>query len=251
MQPANIRVLSPYEKNQLRIYGVSEEIALKSETPVEYLTHHVEFCGLNFYVDENVLIPRIETEELVDMTVETAKDIFAKTKKEVVIADVGTGCGAIAICLATKLENLKIPFEITATEISSRALEIAKKNAKKLIPDTQIEFVESNLMGGISEKFDLITANLPYIPTERIEFLDDSVKDFEPRIALDGGNNGLQLIYKFIDECHDHVYPHSKILLEVDYTHSYDDFNQFRNDWDIVITPDTAEGVHFVILQPK
>lgn len=244
------RTLLPYEKNHLRKYGVSQETALATESPVEYLTHHVDFCGLDFYVNENVLIPRIETEELVDMAVKTTKEIYKKVARKLSIIDIGTGSGAIAICLAQRLENDKIPFQIIATEVSPRALEIAKKNAKRLVPTANILFEERSLLDGQTEKFDLIISNLPYIPTPRIEFLEESVKDFEPRVALDGGENGLTLIHQMINQAKNLVYPHSKILLEVDYTHGYDEFNTVRTDWNIVVTPDSMVGVHFVELSP-
>ncbi|GIK84101.1 MAG: hypothetical protein BroJett025_07230 [Patescibacteria group bacterium] len=245
------RILSPYEKNHLRKYDISEETALQTEKPVEYLTHHVDFCGLDFYVDESVLIPRIETEELVVLAVQTAQKIFDKTKRKLEIIDVGTGSGAITSCVSKKLLELQVPFRITATEISPEALQVAKKNVKKLVPKAEVQFVESNLLEGITQKFDLIIANLPYIPTERIAFLDKSVKDFEPRVALDGGKSGLTLIHTMIDQAKNVVYPHSKILLEVDYTHGYDEFNPVRADWNIVVTPDSNVGVHFVELQKK
>lgn len=251
-----VRNLSPYEKNQLRKYLVAEEIALATQKPVEYLTHHVDFCGLDFYVDESVLIPRIETEELVALAVQTAEIIYEKTGKKLAIIDVGTGSGAITCCVAKKLIELKIPFQITATEISADALKVAKKNTQNLVPKAEIAFFECDLLENITkksgvEKFDLIIANLPYIPSERIDFLESSVKDFEPYVALNGGDNGLTLIHKMIDQAKEVVYPHSVILLEVDYTHGYDEFNSVRTDWDIVVTPDSMVGVHFVELRPN
>ena len=247
----NSRVLSAYEKNQLRIYKIPESVALKTEQPVEYLTHHVEFCGLDFYVDQSVLIPRIETEELVALAIHTAKELYEKTNKKLEIIDVGTGSGAITICVAKKLLELKVPFKIIATEVSQEALQITQKNAKNLVPSAEVEFLECNLLTGITQKFDLIIANLPYIPSQRIEYLEASVKDFEPHVALDGGESGLTLIHTMIHQAKELVFPHTKILLEVDYTHGYDEFNAVRSDWDIVVTPDSMVGVHFVKLQRK
>lgn len=250
------RKLSPYEKNQLRKYGISEDVALKTHKPVEYVTHHVDFCGLDFYVNESVLIPRIETEELVALAVQTAQKMYEQTNNQLEIVDIGTGSGAISCCVAKKLLELGIPFRITATEISSDALKVAKENAKRLVPKAKINFIECDLLEDITKKsgvkkFDIIVANLPYIPTERIEFLDSSVKDFEPYVALNGGDNGLTLIHKMIGQAKELVHPHSVILLEVDYTHGYDEFNAVRNDWDIVVTPDSMVGVHFVELRRR
>jgi release factor glutamine methyltransferase len=249
MSPTNKRILSPYEKNQLRKHDLPEKTALESESPVEYLTNHVDFCSLDFYVDHSVLIPRIETEELVDMAVKHAQNIYEITQRKLNIIDIGTGSGAIPICVSIKLLKLNIPFEFLATEISAEALIVARKNAANLAPNAPIEFKENNLLESIDQKFDLIIANLPYIPKERIEFLDESVKDFEPHVALDGGNNGLVLIHKMLHQAKSLVFLHTKILLEVDYTHRYDDFNDFRHDWKIKVTPDSSEGVHFVELE--
>ena len=245
------RTLSPYEKNHLRKFGVSQDVALTCESPVEYLTHHVDFCGLDFYVDEHVLIPRIETEELVVLAIQTAQELYEKTGTELEIIDIGTGSGAISCCVAKKLLELKIPFHITATEISAQALKVAQKNVKKLAPKANITFVQTDLLKGFKQKFDLIIANLPYIPSERIAYLEKSVKDFEPHVALDGGESGLTLIHTMIQQAEKLVHPHSKILLEVDYTHGYDEFNAVRDKWNIVVTPDSMVGVHFVKLAPK
>lgn len=251
MKQKQTRTLTPYEKNQLRKFGVSEKVALESESPVEYLTNHVEFCGLDFYVDEWVLIPRIETEELIDVAVKTAQMIYQKNKKELSVADVGSGCGAIAICVSKKLSELNIPFKMLALEISATAIDIAKKNARKLAPGIEIEFKVCDLLDGITKKFDLVVANLPYIPTQRIAYLDISVKDFEPHIALDGGDNGLNLIYKMIHQAEKLMSTQGTIILEVDYTHSYDDFNKFRKNWNVQVTPNSTQGVHFVKLVRK
>ena len=251
MNTSDKRVLSPYEKNHLRKYGISEEKALSTQSPVEYLTNHVDFCNLDFYVDQDVLIPRIETEELVDMAVKQAEVVFKMVNRDLNIIDIGTGSGAIAICVSKRLLELNIPFNFLATEVSKKALEIAKKNANNLVPNAPISFKETNLLDGIDQKFDLIISNLPYIPAQRIDYLTQSVKDFEPHIALDGGNSGLVLIHKMIIQAEKLVYKHTKILLEVVYTHGYDDFNNFRKDWDILVTPDSSEGVHFVELKIK
>jgi len=245
------RILSPYEKNHLRKFGIAESIALKTESPVEYLTNHVDFCELDFYVDHSVLIPRIETEELVDMAVKEVENIYSKVNRKISIIDIGTGSGAIAISVSKRLTEKNIPFKFLATEISQEALDIAKKNAKTILPEAPIEFKKSDLLEGITQKFDLIISNLPYIPAPWIEYLTKSVKDFEPHIALDGGSSGLVLIHKMIKQAEKLSYPHTKIILEVDYTHGYDDFNLFRDKWDILVTPDSSEGVHFVELSKK
>jgi release factor glutamine methyltransferase len=247
------RVLSPYEKNHLRKYDIDESLALESEIPVEHLSGKVEFCGLELEVGGDVLIPRVETEELVNLSVDQIKQIYQKTSKKVIIADVGTGSGAIAVCLAKNLEKLKIPFEIWAIDVSQKALQVAQKNIGNNLRRSSvnnIKLIKSDLLDSVPKNvlFDFVVANLPYIPTERIIHLDESVKDFEPIIALDGGPDGLFLIKKMLKQAEKLVFPHSKIILEIDYTHSKKDFEQFSKKWKINLKLDRTQGVKFATL---
>lgn len=145
-----------------------------ADTPQAYLDSEVEFMGRKFVINPSVLIPRIETEQLVN-------EVLKLNPKSVV--DVGTGSGCIAIILAKNLPDA----EIYATDTSEEALKIAKLNAEEL----DITFVKTNLLENIKTNFEVIVANLPYIPTNRIPTLDASVKDFEPVLALDGGADGF------------------------------------------------------------
>ena len=163
---------------------------------------------LNFYVDENVLIPRQDTEVLVEEVIQIAKKIKAKK-----ILDLCTGSGAIAISLAKYLENV----QLTALDISGKALDIAIANAKNNHVQDRITFVESNLFQDLAqEKYDIIVSNPPYIRSEEIEKLDKEVKR-EPKVALDGGKDGLEFYRKIIDQGYQYLKYGGYICLEIGY----------------------------------
>lgn len=153
--------------------------------PVAYLTHVKEFYGLDFYVDKRVLIPRPETELLVEKVIELAGSSAVPVR----ILDVGTGSGCIALSLAKHLPKAIIQ----ATDISEEALEVAKLNAQKLPLTNEPQFFQSNLLEKVEQPADIIVANLPYIGTERFAFVSKNARDHEPHVALFGGKDGLTL----------------------------------------------------------
>ena len=176
--------------------------------PIEHITHQKEFMKLNFYVDENVLIPRPDTEVLVEEVMKIAKKIKAKK-----ILDLCTGSGAIAVSLAKYLENT----QLTALDISGKALDIAIANAKNNHVQDKITFVESNLFENLGqEKYDMIVSNPPYIRRKEIEALDKEVRK-EPRLALDGGEDGLEFYRRIIDEGYAYLKYGGYICLEIGY----------------------------------
>lgn len=152
--------------------------------PIAYIVGNREFMGLDFYVQEGVLIPRPDTEVLVEEVIE-----LGKSRGAINILDIGTGSGAITVSLAKYLDNAKI----TSVDISDIALEIGKKNAESNNVNDRITFIKSDLFTNIDNnmKFDIIVSNPPYIKREVIETLDKQVKDFEPYNALEGGIDGL------------------------------------------------------------
>ena len=176
--------------------------------PIEHITHQKEFMKLNFYVDENVLIPRQDTEVLVEQVIKIAKKIKAKK-----ILDLCTGSGAIAISLAKYLENI----QLTAVDISRKALDIAMANAKNNHVQDKITFVESNLFQDLrQEKYDLIVSNPPYIRRKELETLDKEVRK-EPRLALDGGEDGLDFYRNIMDKGYEYLKYGGYICLEIGY----------------------------------
>ena len=176
--------------------------------PLQHITHSQEFMKMNFYVDENVLVPRPDTEILVEEVIKIAKKIQAKK-----ILDLCTGSGAIAVSLAKYIENSKI----TAIDISSKAIEVAKLNAKKNEVENQIEFLKSDLFEKLpKEKFDIIVSNPPYIKKEIIKTLSKEVQN-EPEIALDGGIDGLNFYRKIVHQSYEFLKYKGYLCLEIGY----------------------------------
>ena len=176
--------------------------------PLQYITGIQEFMKLNFLVTKDVLFPRPDTEILVEEVIRKAENI-----SNPVILDLCTGSGAIAVSLAKYIKNV----HICAVDISSKALEIAKKNAELNGVKNNIEFIESNLFDKIKErKFDIIVSNPPYIETETIKTLSKDVQS-EPKIALDGGKDGLDFYRKIADSGSKYLNRQGYICLEIGY----------------------------------
>ena len=176
--------------------------------PLQHITHRQEFMRLMFYVDENVLIPRPDTEILVEEVIKIAKKISAKK-----ILDLCTGSGAIAVSLAKYIEG----SQITATDISRKALSIAKLNAVNNNVEDKITFVSSDLFQNIpEEKYDIIVSNPPYIKRNVIQKLDKEVRK-EPIIALDGGDDGLKFYKKIIDNAYEYLKYKGYLCFEIGY----------------------------------
>ena len=183
--------------------------------PIAYIVENREFMGLDFYVKEGVLIPRPDTEVLVEEVIE-----LGKNKGAVNILDIGTGSGAITVSLAKYLENA----EITSVDISDIALEIGKINAVNNNVDNKINFVKSDLFTNIDKnmKFDIIVSNPPYIKREVIETLDKQVKDFEPYNALEGGIDGLDFYRAITSQAKDYLKEGGILAYEVGHDQSED-----------------------------
>lgn len=160
---------------------------IKNGKPIQYITNKQEFMGLNFYVNENVLIPQPDTEILVEEVISKMKQNISLT-----ILDLCTGSGAIAISIAKNIDKLMV----SASDISDKALEIAKKNAEA--NNVQVNFILSDMLENINSKFDCIVSNPPYIEDSIISTLPKEVQN-EPYIALSGGEDGLKF-YRIIAE---------------------------------------------------
>lgn len=183
-------------------------------TPLPYILGHWEFFGLDFDITNDVLIPRPETELLVEKAIAWLQ---ASPEKRA-IADIGTGSGAIAVTLALNVPDARI----LATDISLAALDVAEHNAKKFNVHHQIDFVECDLLPAQSSVVDrqssvaLICANLPYIPTKTLESLP--IFGREPTVALDGGRDGLDLYRRLFKLAPDWLAPRGRMLLEIEST---------------------------------
>lgn len=176
--------------------------------PVAYLVGHREFFGLDFLVTKDVLIPRPDTETLIVEAIELLKPQTAPR-----VLDVGTGSGCIAVSLAMNCPKA----EVTAIDLSEPALAIARQNAEKHAVSSRIRFLHGDLLAPLSadEQFDLIASNPPYIPSAEIETLDADVRLHEPRSALDGGQNGLDVIRRLVTAARQHLVPQGKLLIEI------------------------------------
>ena len=193
------------EKKEQWEYFVNIEKLAKG-VPLQHITHSQEFMKMDFYVDENVLIPRPDTEILVEEVIKIARKMN-KPK----ILDLCTGSGAIAISIAKNVQEA----EVHAIDISPKALEIAKKNAKNL--GAKVKFTKSNLFEKLNKtKFDIIVSNPPYIKRDNIKYLSQEVKN-EPGLALDGGIDGLDFYRKIAKQAIDYLKFESYLCLEIGY----------------------------------
>lgn len=196
-QILNNNIIKKYQQGIYKIkYGM----------PLQYITHTQEFMGLSFYVDKNVLIPRFDTESLV---IETLGLI--KNQENLNILDMCTGSGAIAISLAKKIKGC----HIYAADISVKALNVAKINNQ--LNATNVEFIKSNMFKNISRKdFDIIVSNPPYIETTNIQYLNQDVQQ-EPKIALDGGEDGLKFYRILAKQAYQYLKPNGLLVMEIGY----------------------------------
>jgi len=179
--------------------------------PVQYITGEVEFCGLKFVVDKRVLIPRPETELLVETVLKKIAD--GSESRPYQIVDVGTGSGCIAIALAKKLTNL----DITAIDLSAEALEVARANAKLHQIEKNIRFLESDLLDKLNSSLpvDVIVSNPPYIADGELAKLPKEVRDFEPVRALAAGEDGLKVIRRLVMDARRPLSPNGFMALEI------------------------------------
>ena len=188
--------------------------------PIQYITNNQELMNWNFYVDENVLIPQPDTETLVEEVINEYKE------KKCDILDLCTGSGAIAISLAKYINE----SNIVASDISMKALQIAKLNAEKNLVRKKIEFIESDMFNKIyKDDFDIIVSNPPYIKTKVIEKLDRQVKN-EPYIALDGGADGLKFYKIIIENAYKYIKNEGKVFLEIGYDQKNELINLFKEN---------------------
>lgn len=202
----DIEYLKKYYKGDIK-EAISK---LNNGIPVQYIVGNVNFYGYIFEVNNNVLIPRFETEELVNKTINYVKKYF---NEEINIADIGTGSGCIAITLKKELNN----SVVDAVDISDKALSVAKMNASN--NNANVNFYLGNLLEPLNKKYDCIISNPPYISYN--EKIMNIVKNNEPNIALYADNNGLYYYEEIIKNCNKYLKEKSLIAFEIGYTQGY------------------------------
>lgn len=204
------------DRNQLAVYGsepVREEELHRYQTllaqradriPLQYLTGVQNFMGLDFLVNEHVLIPRQDTEILVEEVLRCLHDGMH-------ILDLCTGSG----CILISLMRYSNDCQGLGVDISPEALSVAEKNAKRLVPEEKIQFIESDLYERVEGMFDVIVSNPPYIPAGVIETLMPEVREHEPRLALDGSEDGLIFYRRIINESRKHLKGGGMLFFEI------------------------------------
>lgn len=208
MKKEQLLINNKQELKEQEIQEIDKKIEqLVNGKPLQYITEKQEFMGLEFYVNENVLIPQPDTEILVEKTIE----VVNKTKKNKIL-DMCTGSGCIAISLAENIKNA----QIKAVDISNKALDIANKNAINNSVENKIKFFYSDMFSNIEEKFDIIVSNPPYIETKTIKTLSQEVQN-EPKLALDGGEDGLDFYKIIANEAYKHLEDNGILIVEIGY----------------------------------
>jgi len=196
--------------------------------PAQYITGHQEFWGMDLIVTPAVLIPRPETELLIETVLEM------KPKGTVRIADVGTGSGCIALALAKELPDA----EIHATDISPAALEIARANAVRLQLEKRVQFRNSDLLAGLLRPFDLIVSNPPYVGESEADQVQLEVRKFEPRPAVFAGQKGTEVIERLIPQAREALGADGSLIMEISGTIA-EPVRRLLEDWqEVRILPD-------------
>ena len=213
------------EEKILRVSQAKEIIRIADERltgrPLWYIIGDTDFCGYRIKVDERVLIPRPETEEMAMMAVAAAEEGNS-------VLDLCTGSGALAIAIYKELEKSNRKVKMTAVDISADALELAKENAAE--NEADILFIQSDLFSRIRGRFDIIISNPPYIPTADIDTLQREVKDYEPHLALDGGADGLDIYRRIAAEASKYLNRGGMLIMEVGAGQAADVVKMFRGN---------------------
>lgn len=215
---AELIVASLLEKPRFEIYlndSIDQEsrqflraklMQLKNGMPLEYVTKRMQFMNYSLRILPGVFIPRFETEYFIEL-IEKLVDFVPEQ-----ILDIGTGTGAISIALA----HLYPDVHIVATDISDKAIRCARENIKEYGLTDRIQLLQCSICNGVNTRFDLIISNPPYIPSSRLHSLPKSVRDFEPMLAIDGGQDGIQFIKLIIEQTAPYLNPGGIVALEID-----------------------------------
>ena len=208
--------------------------------PLQHLLGTVEFCGQTFAIDKRAMVPRPETEELIELL----KSAVRSQKSDIRIVDVGTGSGVIALSLAKEFPEA----EILAVDISENALALARENAERLGSKDQVQFQKNDLLENLPERFDLIVANLPYISMQDRHLLAREVLH-DPEVALFGGPAGDEVMRRLIEQAASHLNPGGLLALEigVNQVEGLSDFLRQKNYQDIETKKDYSGITRFLL----
>jgi release factor glutamine methyltransferase len=202
--------------------------------PAQYITGHQEFWGMDLIVTPAVLIPRPETEHVIETVLELCSAEVRSPKSKVRIVDVGTGSGCIALALAKELPHA----EIHATDISPGALEIARANAARHQLDRRIHFRQADLLGGLKRDFDFVVSNPPYVGDAEEDQVQLEVRKFEPRNAVFAGPKGTEVIARLIPQARQRLRPGGWLIMEISGTIA-EEVRKLLEGWEeVAIKPD-------------
>ncbi len=226
-----------------------EEIELYDEAlatrargvPAQYITGHQEFWGLDFIVTPAVLIPRPETEHLVEAALQVCRALDRPR-----IIDVGTGSGCVALALASELPKA----EIHATDMSEEALEIARANAARLQFQSRVVFHHGDLLAGIGEGFDLVASNPPYVGDSEEDKVQLEVRKFEPRSAVFAGRDGMDVIRRLAPQAHAVLKPGGWLAMEIGYSQETAVYSVLRGWRELRTNPD-LQGIPRIVMARK
>lgn len=235
----DIEYLKKYLKDKDLDTAIKE---LEEGRPVQYIVGNTNFYGYEFKVNKNTLIPRFETELLVEKTCNYIKKYFDNNK--IKILDIGTGTGCIAITLNKLLDN----SFVTGVDISKEALEVAKENNK--INNANVNFLESDVFSNISDRYDVIISNPPYISYDDNEIMD-VVKNNEPHLALYAPDNGLYFYDKIIGESKKYLNDRFIMAFEMGYkqgTDIVDIINKYYDNINISVEKDYSEKTRYIFM---
>ena len=200
-EPSDIREC-PGDCGAISTFNMGINMRLR-HVPLQHIIGHTGFMGLDFKVSRDVLIPRQDTETLVETVLDREKD------PAISILDLCTGSG----CIAVSLKKLGGYSQVAASDLSDKAIGLAMRNAS--INDAEISIIKSDLFKDIDGRFDVIVSNPPYIPAEEIETLSPEVRDHDPRMALDGGEDGLDIYRRIVSECGDVLNAGGRLYMEI------------------------------------
>lgn len=222
-------------------YRVDE---LRKGRPIQYIIGNVNFCGNILDINENVLIPRFETEQLVVNTIEKINELWPNEKINLI--DLGTGSGAIGLSIKKKLPNINV----TLLDISDKALEVAKNNANKL--NLNVKYILNDMLDNIANKYDVIISNPPYIKTN--EEVEDIVKNNEPHLALYAGDDGLDCYKKILSQVKNNINSKYLIAFEIGDSQKEDLFilaEQYLDNYNIECKKDFSNRDRMIFIWNK